>query len=93
MFSPGSRYAKQSLYTATISDGRQVQAVTLPLPPQATALAGFHLRTAGERLDLIAARLLSDPAGFWILCDANNTPVADALAARPRVGIPRGTGG
>jgi hypothetical protein len=23
------------------------------------------------------------------LCDANNTPVADALAARPLIGIPR----
>lgn len=92
MFSANSRYAKQTLYTATTADGRQVQAVTLPLPPLATPLAGFYQRPSGERLDLIAARFLAEPTGFWRLCDANNTPVADALAARPRVGIPRGAG-
>lgn len=92
MFSANSRYAKQTTYTATTSDGRQVQAVTLPLPPQSVPLAGFHPRPAGERLDLIAARFLGDPTAFWRLCDSNNTPVADALAARPRVGIPRGAG-
>jgi hypothetical protein len=55
-------------------------------------LAGFHPRKSGERLDLIAARYLSDPTWFWRLCDANNAPVPDALAARPLVGIPSGYG-
>jgi hypothetical protein len=90
MFSANSRYAKMALYTATTSDGRHVQAVTLPLPPQSVALAGFYQRPANERLDLVAARFLNDPTTFWQLCDANNTPVPDALAARPLVGIPRG---
>jgi hypothetical protein len=88
MFNTGSRYATQALYTATMSDGSQVTAVRLPLPPQAPALAGYHQRQVGERLDLIAARYLSDPTAFWRLCDANSTPVADALAARPLIGIP-----
>lgn len=92
MFSANSRYHKQPLYTATTSDGRQVQAVILPLPPQSVALSGFYQRPAGERLDLVAARFLNDPTAFWQLCNANNTPVPDALAARPLVGIPRGSG-
>jgi hypothetical protein len=88
MFSANSRYAKQALYTATTSDGRHVQAVTLPLP-RPVALSGFYVRPVGERLDLVAARFLGDPTGFWKLCDANNAPVPDALAARPQIGIPR----
>ena len=91
MFSANSRYANQALYTATTADGKQVRAVTLPLPSQ-PPLAGFHPRRTGERLDLIAARFLADPTRFWLLCDANNCPVPDALAARPMVGIPRGYG-
>ena len=92
MFSANSRYAKQALYTATTPDGRQFQAVTLPLPPQAVVLSGFYVRPAGERLDFVAARFLGDPTAFWKLCDANNTPVPDALAARPQIGIPRSSG-
>ncbi len=91
MFAPNSRYARQTTYTATTADGRQIVAVTLPLPQQ-LALAGFHQRQTGERLDLVAARFLHDPTRFWLLCDANNTPVPDALASRPLVGIPRGYG-
>ena len=92
MFSANSRYAKQTIYIATTADGAQVPAVTLPIPPQSTDLAGYHPRNVGERLDLIAARFLADPTWFWKLCDANNTPVPDALAARPLVGIPAGYG-
>ena len=92
MFSADSRYAKQPIYLATTSAGVQVPAVTLPTPPLSSTLAGFHTRKVGERLDLIAARFLADPTWFWRLCDANNTPVPDALAARPLVGIPIGYG-
>jgi hypothetical protein len=92
MFAINSRYAKQAIYLATTSNGRQVPAVTLPLPPQSVHLAGFHTRMVAERLDLVAARYLSDPTWFWRLCDANNTPVPDALAARSLLGIPAGYG-
>jgi hypothetical protein len=92
VFSAYSRYAKQPLYTATASTGQTVVAVTLPLPPLSTPLVGYYARPAAERLDLVAARFLNDPTTFWKLCDANNTPVADSLAARPLVGIPAGSG-
>ena len=91
MFTPNSRYFRQTTYTATTADGSQIVAVTLPLPQQ-PARAGFHQSRTGERLDLVAARFLGDPTRFWLLCDANNTPVPDALAGRPLVGIPRGYG-
>ena len=92
MFSPDSRYAKMPTYTITTPDGRQVTAVQLPLPGT-TPLAGYHPRVAGDRLDLLAARYLKNAAGFWGLCDANNSLAPDALAARDLIGIPRGAKG
>jgi hypothetical protein len=89
MFSANSRYAKMQTYTITMPDGTQVTATRLPLP-DTTPPAGYHPRQQGERLDLLAARYLGDATLFWRLCDANNTPVADALAARDLVGIPQG---
>lgn len=38
-----------------------------------------HRVAAGERLDLIAARLLGDPHRFWRIADANPTAGVDAL--------------
>jgi hypothetical protein len=88
MFSNNSRYASQATYTVTLADGRVVSAVRLPLPPTSLPLAGFDPMQRGERLDQLAARYLQDPTTFWKLCDANGTPSAPALAARPQVGIP-----
>jgi hypothetical protein len=88
MFGSSSRYAQQKTYTVTTADGRVVTAVQLPLP-QALILAGYHPRAEGDRLDLLAARYLKDATAFWRLCDANNAPAADALAARPLIGIPK----
>jgi len=92
MFSPNSRYYQQPLYTAVTAGGLQTPAVTLPLPPPPAALAGYYKRPVGERLDLVAARFLTDPTWFWKLCDANNSPVPDGLAAQPLIGIPTGYG-
>ncbi len=91
MFSSNSRYFSLQTYTTTTSDGRVVTATRLPLP-RPLPLAGFHRRVQGDRLDLLAARFLNDATLFWQLCDANNTPVPDGLAARDLIGIPRGTG-
>ena len=41
-------------------------------------------------LDLLAARYLKDPTFFWRICDSNNAPSPDALAASDLIGIPRG---
>jgi len=91
MFTQNSRYSGLATYIVTMPDGRVVTATRLPLP-NPLALAGFHRRIAGDRLDLLAARYLKDPTYFWRICDSNNAPVPDALNARELIGIPRGPG-
>jgi hypothetical protein len=90
MFNTDSRYIKQPIYTATTSGGRQLPAVILPLPPLQGAVVGYHERRNGDRLDLLAARYLADATWFWKVMDANNALCADALTARPLIGIPKG---
>jgi hypothetical protein len=90
MFSSNSRYANLKMYTVTLPGGVVVTATRLPKPPVQVPLQGYHVRVQGDRLDLLAARFLQDPTWFWKLCDANNTPAAAALQARPLIGIPQG---
>lgn len=88
MFTPDSRYYGSTTYTVTLPDGSTVTAVPPALPTPAP-LIGFHQRTGGDRLDLIATMYLNAPTGFWRLCDTNNAMVAGALQARPLIGIPQ----
>jgi hypothetical protein len=90
MFASKSRYAKLATYTVKLPDGRVVTATRLWVSPVQLPLAGYHQRVQGDRLDNLAARYLQDPTLFWKLCDANGSPVAAALEARPLVGIPLG---
>jgi len=90
MFASNSRYAKLTPYTVTMPDGRVLSVTRLPAPPVQLGLAGYHRRMVGDRLDLLAARYLQDATLFWKLCDANGTPAASALEARPQIGIPLG---
>lgn len=89
MFDRNSRYALQPTYLTTTPDGRQVAAVTIPLP-RTEASAGQHRTREGDRLDLLAARYLGDPTVFWRLCDLNGSSIPAALEARPLISIPRG---
>jgi hypothetical protein len=89
MFTSDSRYANQPVYTVTLPSGSQVSAV-VPAPPRPVPLAGYCRQASQGRLDLVAAQYLNAPAGFWRLCDANDSMVAAALAARALIGIPRG---
>lgn len=87
MFTPDSRYAGQPTYSVARPDGRQVTVVVPPAPNQ-VPLAGYYQRAGEGRLDLVAVQYLNAPTGFWRLCDANNSMVAGALAARALIGIP-----
>lgn len=89
MFTSDSRYVSQPTYTVALPDGTQVTAV-VPPPPSPAPLIGYAQSPGGERLDLLAVRYLNTPTGFWRLCDANNSVVAGALAARTVIGIPAG---
>ena len=48
----------------------------------------------GDRLDLLANRVLGDPEQFWRLCDANEAMKPDDLIAEPgallRIALPQG---
>ncbi len=89
VFFPNSRYYKLATYAVTLPDGTQVIAARSALPNPLT-LAGYHRRVTGDRLDQLAARFLKDTTLFWQICDSNNAPAPDALAARELVGIPVG---
>jgi hypothetical protein len=87
VFSSKSRYAKAATYQARLPDGRTATAVVIPAPRTASAI-GFHPRAVGDRLDLLAARYLDEPTGFWRLCNANDSLVAGALEQRELIGVP-----
>ncbi len=87
MFFPGSRYQNTGTYTFTTASGAIVTATNLPLP-RSRILLGYHPRSQGQRLDLIANYFMSDPTGFWQLCDANASVVPDALVGHALIGIP-----
>ncbi len=89
MFTADSRYLSQPTYTASLPDGTLVTAVTPP-QPNPVPLIGYYQRVGPGRLDLVAVQYLNAPTGFWRLCDANNSMVAGALAARALIGIPQG---
>jgi hypothetical protein len=89
MFSANSRYSGLATYTVRLANGRTVTATTLPIS-RPGPLLGYHPRVEGDRLDLLAARYLKEPTGFWRLCDVNDSFSPDALAARPLIGIPPG---
>jgi hypothetical protein len=89
MFASDSRYLNQPTYPVALADGTQVTAV-VPVLPNPVPVVGYHQRAGAERLDIIAVQYLNAPTGFWRLCDANNSPLAGALAARAQIGIPAG---
>jgi hypothetical protein len=88
MFTADSRYLSQPTYTASLPDGTQVT-VVIPPPPNPAPIVGYYKRVGPGRLDLIAWQQLNAPTGFWRLCDANNSMLAGALAARALIGIPQ----
>jgi hypothetical protein len=89
MFPPASRYAKADTFEARLPNGTVVTALVLP-GPRSPLPIGYHPRAVGDRLDLIAAKYLNDPTGFWRLCDANDSLVAGALERRALIGVPAG---
>jgi hypothetical protein len=72
-FPPESRYHGIPVRTLVGVDGVTVAYLArrlVPAPGRFATLAVHRVRE-GERLDLLAARLIGDPEQFWALCDAN----------------------
>lgn len=87
MFDPKSRYAKAETYVVTDGRGRTVTVVAPPSPPQQVQL-GIHVLKQGERLDLLAATYLNDPACYWRIAEQNNVMLPEALTETREIEIP-----
>ena len=91
MFEKNSRYAKLPPYQVPDRRGRQV-AVVPPAPALDQALAGYHVRKDGHRLDLLAGRYLDDATMFWRICELADVMLPDALNVTDEIPIPRKAG-
>jgi hypothetical protein len=87
VFDPKSRYASLQTYHLTDLRGRDVEVVPAA-PDPAEPLLGIHARKDGERSDHLAARYLSDAAGYWRVAEINDAMTADVLIDALRVRIP-----
>jgi hypothetical protein len=91
MLSPTSRYAAVGRATVVISapNGTPIERAYLRrrfVPPVAShAVLVEHVCQPGERLDIVAARLLGDPTQFWRLCDASGALWPEELEVVGRV--------
>jgi hypothetical protein len=87
MFDPRSRYLQSDQYDVIDARGRVVTVLAAPPPPE-QLLLGIHLLKQGERPDLLAAKYLNDPAGYWRIAEQNDAMLPDALAERREIEIP-----
>ena len=95
---PTSRYATVGVAVMILPDGLEVPYLRRRFiaPPERFVTVGEYRVAEGERLDVIAARVLGDPTQYWRLCDANLARRPEELE-RPdrvlRVTLPEGIGG
>lgn len=82
-----SRYGKQATYTVKDHRGRDVPVVSVPEAPR-QSLLGTHFHKQGERLDHLAAKYLSDPAGYWRIAEQNDVMLPEALTEAREIDIP-----
>ncbi|MCL2476183.1 hypothetical protein [Candidatus Bathycorpusculum sp.] len=74
MFDSDSRYAQIEEEVLTTESGQVIRYKKRRFLPQGEKMELVQevTVTAGDRLDLIASRVLGDPEQFWRICDANN---------------------
>ena len=74
MFDVNSRYYALETATHTTSDGREVSYKRRRFLPDAEKMTPLGEITVvpGDRLDIVAARVLGDAQQFWRIADANN---------------------
>jgi hypothetical protein len=95
MFEPTSRYYPLPTAIHVTADGREIRyARRRFLPPGESHQTLVEVTvTEGERLDIIAARTLSNPEQFWRIADAENAMNPRQLVEEPgrtlRVPIPQ----
>ena len=92
MADPTSRYAATPILTWIAPDGREVRYLARRILPEGGSMESATELTIGrgDRLDLIASRVLGDPLVAWRIADANNAMHPEELTAEPgaRLRIP-----
>lgn len=89
---PGSRHAQLPVYRREVSGVPGEVALLTPRIPDPPAGTGQRRVAAGDRLDLLAARLLGDPHRYWRLADSNPTAdVADLEVPGRDLIVPEGS--
>lgn len=95
MFEPESRYHHLEEAVHVTEDGRRITYKRRRFLPPASDLAslGKVAVEPGDRLDVVAARVLGDAEQAWQICDANEAMNPAALTAVPgrvlRIPVPR----
>jgi hypothetical protein len=98
-FPPTSRYYGLPLANFEPVEGDPVVYLTRRFVPGSDRFAttGWHIVTAGERMDIVAAGALGDAEAFWRICDANDAmrPVdlTAEIGRRIRLTMPEGLPG
>ena len=87
MFDPKSRYFRVTPYLVKDSRGRTVTVIPPPDPPD-QALLGIHALRQGERVDHLASKYLSDPAGSWRIWEQNRAMLPESLTETREIEIP-----
>lgn len=87
MFDSKSRYKKQEQYNVKDGRGRDVPVVVCPDAP-VQSLLGIHVLKQGQRLDLLAAKYINNPTGFWQICQLNDAMLPEALSEQREIAIP-----
>jgi hypothetical protein len=95
MIDQGSRYAKIETATLTAADGREISYLKRRFLPDGAAqpLLAEVTIVGGDRLDLIAARVIGEPTHWWRIADANNAidplDLVDQPGSKIRIAVPQ----
>lgn len=88
---PDSRHAQQPTYRRDVTGVPGEIVLLTPRLPDEPPAASRHRVAPGERLDLVAARLLGDPHRYWRIADANPTAdLADLEVSGRDLAVPGG---
>jgi hypothetical protein len=98
MFEPSSRYANCEDAKLTIVKEEEEDVIVYKkrrfIPPgeRMHLFQDIVVVVGGDRLDIIAARMLGDPEQFWRICDANDAMHPLDLTSEPgrilRIAVP-----
>lgn len=81
---PSSRYYGSAVESLVTPDGTEVVYLARRIVPPVSTYTSTqtYVIVDGDRLDNLAANLLSDPLLYWMICDANGATDPEELTAQ-----------